>query len=149
MHKKTSKNPYITIELNIYQYKIFILDLNKKLESNLKILKKNEFNFKIDSVLSEIDNKDFGAITFPFYSNAIILMNYSKEEKCKNDYISILTHELSHTIIFLFEQVNLPILHDTSEAFCYALQYCLFEALDKIKFVKKGKQIKKIFVDHS
>ena len=151
--KLSIKKPYIVIDLSVYgSGKIFLFYSPKDFEKYHKKFIKNEKPFihkeNIEQML-QTNYDDSGALTWSFGLHHVIVMNREKSERNKNFYIGLLTHELSHAVIELFSYISIPISPDNSETFCYTIQYCLNQVLNKIKFEKKEKRKLKLSVNCS
>ena len=132
MNKDFLKNSYIIpISIDVYSTDvIFIYNMsNKKIKKKLKELIKKEYHEKLKTLkLSSIST-----VRGSFLSNDPIKIIKINKADTLEDFLSILSHEVLHSVFHIMKNVSIEYTNKSEEAFTYLMGHITKEIVHGIQ----------------
>ena len=132
MNKGFLENSYI-IPINIDVYNtdvIFIYNMgNKKIKKKLKEIIKHEYHEKLKTLKLSINP----AVRGSFISNDPIKIIKINKAETLEDFLSILSHEVLHSVFHILKNVSIEYTDKSEEAFTYLMGHITKEIVHGIQ----------------
>ena len=132
MNKDFLKNSYIiTISIDVYNTDvIFIYNIgNKKIKKKLKEIIKHEYHEKLKTLKLSKNP----AVRGSFISNDPIKIIKINKANTLEDFLSVLSHEVLHSVFHIMKNVSIEYTDKSEEAFTYLMGHITKEIVHGIE----------------
>ena len=132
MNKDFLKNSYIiTISIDVYNTDvIFIYNMsNKKIKKKLKEIIKHEYHEKLKTLKLSKNP----AVRGSFISNDPIKIIKINKADTLEDFLSVLSHEVLHSVFHIMKNVSIEYTDKSEEAFTYLMGHITKEIVHAIE----------------
>ena len=132
MNKDFLKNSYIiTISIDVYNTDvIFIYNIgNKKIKKKLKEIIKHEYHEKLKTLKLSKNP----AVRGSFISNDPIKIIKINKADTLEDFLSVLSHEVLHSVFHIMKNVSIEYTDKSEEAFTYLMGHITKEIVHAIE----------------